>query len=60
MPNKSPTSQSTGSQSPFAPGSCKCGVPKCNGHQTEPDGKIHIRNHPRGHLVIDPSRLKGF
>ena len=60
MTNNSPTSQSTGSESPFAPGSCKCGVPKCNGHQIEPDGKIHIRNHPRGHLVIDPSKLKGF
>jgi hypothetical protein len=54
---KSQIAQSTGSESPFAPGSCKCGAPGCHGHKVEADGMLHIRNHPGGHIIIDPTKL---
>jgi hypothetical protein len=39
---------------PFRAGSCKCGVPNCPGHETRPDGRVHIPGHPKGHVVISP------
>lgn len=42
--------------SPFQPGECKCGVPNCAGHEVGEDGKVHIPDHPQGHLVLDMSK----
>ena len=46
----------TKNKSPFEPGSCECGFPNCQGHEPDADGKVHIPNHPRGHLVLDMSK----
>jgi hypothetical protein len=50
------TKNADSDESPFQPGECKCGVPNCAGHELEEDGKVHIRNHPDGHLVFDMSK----
>jgi len=42
--------------SPFKSGECKCGVPNCAGHEVGEDGKVHIPDHPQGHLVLDMSK----
>jgi hypothetical protein len=46
----------TENKSPFQPGECKCGVPNCAGHELGEDGKVHIPDHPDGHLVLDMSK----
>ena len=48
----------TKNKSLFEPGSCKCGVPNCPGHEIGPDGTVHIPGHPKRHLVVSlPKRL---
>jgi hypothetical protein len=39
----------TKNTNPFEPGSCKCGVTNCPGHEIRPDGTVHISGHSKEH-----------
>ena len=41
-PQRGPYHPDDKSQSPFAAGDCRCGIPNCRGHQGAPDGNVYL------------------